>query len=284
MAETRSQMGKPKIKIERSFHRNGALREEMSFLGRQLHGPRRTWHPNGRLASEEFFEHGLLHGLCQQWNRHGEPLGSFQMKHGTGIQREWFDNGQLQLETSTVDGKFTGRIRTWLRDGTLVSEQYAVENRNVTPAAYSIATARHPNYPRYVDGKIKKTFPTAEEIERREFALHIQSLLAQNGKKAVLAWLKAGAKKRSLGPFKFRQATQLVQKLFDAGALQIFAVDPYSDKTGKQFSDALLVKLPPEKSIRLAIRRLLVKLPAKLRAGVLPVQDHGEEFLFASFV
>jgi hypothetical protein len=277
-------MGKPRSKIERSFHRNGTLREEVSFLGRQLHGAYRTWHPNGRLASEEFYEEGRLHGLCRQWNARGKLLGSFRLKHGTGIQREWFENGQLQLETSTVAGQFTGRTRVWLRDGVLVSEQFAIENRNVTPAAYAAVAIKHEDYPRYPASKTKKKFPDESEIERREFQLHIEWLLAQKNKREALAWLKAGAQARSLGLLKLTQARELVQKLYDAGALQIFAADIYDEKKRKQFSDVLLVKLPLEKSARQTIRRLLVKLPVKLRAGVLPIQDHGEEFLFASFV
>jgi len=274
----------PEPKVERSFYRNGQLREETSFLGRQLHGPHRTWHANGRLATEEFYEHGRLHGLCQQWNQQGELLGSFQVKDGTGIQREWFQNGRLQLETATVAGKFTGRTRVWLPDGTLVAEQYGIENRNVTQAAYAAAASKHPDYPRYPASKGKIKFPDADEIERRELELQVAGLLAQTNKREAVRWLKAGAQMRSLGLLKVTQARQLVQKLYTAGALQIFAVNIYSNKDGKQFSDALLVKLPPEKSARQTIRSLLVKLPAKLRAGVLPAKDHGEKFLFASFV
>ena len=44
-------MGMNRPKVERSFYRNGQLREEVSFLGQQLHGACRTWHSNGRLAS-----------------------------------------------------------------------------------------------------------------------------------------------------------------------------------------------------------------------------------------
>lgn len=276
-------MRSPRIKIERSFYRNGSLREETFMAGRERHGSHRTWHPNGRPASVTFYEHGRLHGLCQQWNAQGEPLGAFQMTHGTGIHREWFPNGQLQFEASMIAGKFTGRIRVWLRDGTLVSEQFAIENHNVTPAAYAKASAKNKDWPRYPTAKGARKFPSPAEIEQREFDLLIQSLLAQKTKRTALLWLKAGAKRRSLGHFNFRQAAELVQKLFDADARQIFAVDIYSDKAGKQFSDALLVKLPPEKGARLAIRQLLTKLPAKLRAGVLPVEDFGQEFLFASF-
>lgn len=277
-------MGNPRSKIERSFYRNGSLREELSFLGQQLHGACRTWHPNGRLASEQFYRRGRLHGLCQQWNQRGELLGSYDVKDGTGIQYEWFENGRLQLETSTVAGKFTGRIRIWLPDGTLVSEQFGIENRNVTQTAYAAAARKHPDYPRYPASKGKIKFPDHDEIERREFELQVAALLAQTNKREALRWLKAGAHKRSLGHFKVTQARQLVQKIYAAGALQVFAVSIYSNKDGKQFSDALLVKLRTEPSARQTIRDLLVKLPAKLRAGVLPVEDHGEKFLFASFV
>jgi hypothetical protein len=225
---------------------------------------------------------GRLHGLCRQWNQRGKLLGSFRMKHGTGMQREWFENGQLQLETSTVAGKFTGRTRVWLQDGTLVSEQYAVENRNVTRAAYAVAATKHPDYPRYPSSKSK--FPDPDAIERREFQLQVKWLLRQRNQREAATWLGAGANKRSLGLFKFTQALQLVQKIYDAGALQVAVVKIYGGKSGKQFSDTLLVRLPPEKPARHAIRQVFIKQPKKLRAGVLPVRDHGEEFLFVSFV
>ena len=277
-------MGTPKLKFESSFYRNGQLREETSFLGHHLHGACRTWHPNGRLASEQFYQHGRPHGLCQQWNQRGKLLGSYQMKDGTGIQREWFENGRLQMETSTVAGKFTGRIRLWLPDGTLVAEQFAIENRNVTQAAYAVAAGRHPDYPRYPARKGKIKLPNADEIERREFQLQVKGLLSQRNRCEAAKWLAAGAQRRSLGLFTFIQAQRLVKNLYAATAQKVFAVKIYEGKSGKQFSDALLVKLPSEKPARRAIRQLLTKSPRKLRAGVLPAQDQGEVFLFAGFM
>ena len=47
-------------------------------------------------------------------------LGEYRMIHGTGLQRDWHDNGKLQIEVSTVHGEFCGRNRIWLRDGTLL--------------------------------------------------------------------------------------------------------------------------------------------------------------------
>lgn len=276
-------MGKARPKVERSFYRNGQLREEIHFRGPTLHGLHRTWHHNGRLSTEEFYDSGLLNGLSRQWNRRGKLLGSFRLKHGTGIRQEWFQNGQLKFETSTVAGKFTGRTRVWLADGTLVSEQYAIENRNVSPATYVAAAGKHPDYPRYPAGKNKLKSLDADEIERREFQLQVKWLLSQRNRCEALAWLKAGAQIRSLALFHLTQARQLVQKCYDAGALQVVAVNLYEGKSRKQFSDALVVKLPSEKPARRAIRQLLAKLPKKLRAGVVPAQDFGDEFLFASF-
>ena len=259
----------------------------MVHCGRNLHFSASSFTGRALLASQwpaggrAIYRHGRLHGLCQQWNQRGELLGLLRVKDGTGIQREWFDNGRLQLETSTVAGKFTGRTRVWLQDGTLVAEQFGIENHNVTPAAYA-AAAKHPDYPRYPASKGKMKFPDADEIERREFELQVAGLLAQTNKREALRWLKAGAQKRSLGLFKLPRRGNWF-KSFILPVLQIFAVSIYSSKNGKQFSDALLVKLPG--IIRPPnLRDLLVKLPAKLRAGVLPAQDQGEKFLFASFV
>ncbi len=276
-------MPAPRTKIERRYFRSGRLREETSLSGRERHGLHRTWHRNGRRASEQIYEHDRLHGLCRQWNERGKLLGSFSMTHGTGIHFDWFDNGQTRSEFSSVEGKFTGRIRAWLRDGTLVSEQFTIENRNVTSAAYATAAAKQKDWPRYRISHAKQKFPAPDEIDRREFQLQITWLRAQKNKREVRTWLKAGALKRSLGLLKFFQAQQLVEKLFAAGVRQIFAVNIYSDKHGKQFSDVLLVKLPPEKSTRQTIRRLLVNLPARQRAGVMPSNDIGEPFIYASF-
>lgn len=275
---------KPKRIVKRQMHRNGVVAVEENFSGQKLHGLRRTWHQNGRIASEVTYEHGRLHGLCRQWNQRGKLLGSFRMNHGTGIQRDWHENGQLLFETSTVDAKFTGRTRSWLQDGTLVSEQYSIENRNVSPAEYATAAAKHPDYPRYRDGNRKLKFPETEEVEQREFQLQIKTLLSQRNKREAKAWLEGGAKQRSLGLFNITAAKLLIQKLYDAGAKQVLAVNIYNGKPDKQFSDALLVRLPLEQKSRRLIRQTLTKLPKKQRAGVLPPQDCGEEFLFASLV
>ncbi|HTR43309.1 MAG TPA: hypothetical protein VMH87_16985 [Pseudomonadales bacterium] len=272
----------PKPKVERSYYRNGQLREEISSFGRKLHGPYRTWHPNGKPAFEAFYEHGLLHGLCRQWNDRGKLLGSFRIAHGTGIRRDWFQSGQLQFETSLVNGFFTGRMRSWLRDGSLAFESYAIKNRNVSQIKYHAVARRHPEYLRYPTGKVR--LRTEEELDKREFELHVKSLLSRRNRCEAREWLKSDARQRSLGLLNFSQARQLVENLYDAKAQQVIVVNLYKGKAGKQFSDALLVKMPAAPEERRRIRQLLTKFPRKLRAAVLPETDDQSEYVFASFL
>lgn len=272
-----------KTRIERRFYRNGQLREETTCLGGQNHGPHRTWHRNGKMASEEFYERGMLHGLCRQWNDRGKLLGSFRVKHGTGIQREWFDDGRLRLETSTVDGKFTGRTRTWMRDGTLVFERYVIGNHDVSQKEYRTAARKHPEYPNYSDDKTAVRLPDADEVEKREFRLHVAWLLSRRNHREARDWLKAGARQRSLGLLNFTQTRHLVECLYNAGAKQVVTVGIYEGKSDKQFSDALVVKMPDDQRSRRLIHQLLTKLPKRLRAGVVPEPDANEEYLFATF-
>src|SRR5688572_21093087 len=93
-----------------SSHRGRELR---NHPGRSVprEGVARVRYANGTLASEHRFKDGLLHGLCREWDEKGNLLGEYRMVHGTGVQREWHDNGQLKIEVSTVSGEFCGRNR-----------------------------------------------------------------------------------------------------------------------------------------------------------------------------
>ena len=111
--------------IERTFHRNGQLRELVPLRNGRRHGVVRVWHKNGVQAGEETYQNGLLHGLCRQWNEAGRLLGKYRMVHGTGVQRVWHENGRLQLEFSTVRGDFSGRYRLWFGGGVALRLRWA---------------------------------------------------------------------------------------------------------------------------------------------------------------
>lgn len=275
--------GRMSTTIQRDYYRNGQLREEVPLRRGRRHGIVRTWHKNGVLASEEAFEDGLLHGVCRQWNENGNMLGKFTMKRGTGVQRVWHDNGRLQMEMSTVNGEFCGRNRLWLTDGTPLSDRVCLHNREVSIGTYRKAAAKDPALPK-LPGRttLARRKPTQKKI------LHVLTdwlLQKPNGFEAR-AWLTkriGEGSKRSLGRFKSeRQATQFVEGLYEVGAVVVIAADTYSNKTGDQFADCLVVRLPKDARRRKAIREVCAMLKKWKLGAVEPDTDVGEAHLFLS--
>jgi hypothetical protein len=203
------------------------------------------------------------------------------MTQGTGIRREWFSDGQLQSEASKVNDLFTGRMCSWLRDGTLAAQSYLIENRQVSRAKYIAATRRYPEYPRYPAGRVR--LRGEKELYKRELKLHIEWLLSRSNKSEARKWLEAPAQQRSLGLLNFRQAQRLVENLYAAGAEQVQIANIYHGKSGKEFSDALVIKMPLQPRARRLVRQLLIQFPKKLRAAVLPEMDDKLEYAFATF-
>ena len=267
--------------VEKAFHRNGRLREVVPLRNGRRHGVVRVWHKNGVLANEERYLNGLLHGVCRQWNETGRLLGKYRMVHGTGVQRTWHQNGRLQLEFSTVRGDFSGRYRLWLNDGKLMSEEIYLNGRPVTAEEYRAACAKDKSLPK-LTGKAGKPLPNTVATEKHIHEVFVRSLLAQKNRAEVRKWLASGGKAvRSLGRFK-RKADALifVEALYKAGATEVIAPDIYASKTGDQFADCLLVKLPRIAAKRKAIRKVCAALPKRKLGAFQPDKEIGESHLY----
>lgn len=268
--------------IQKSWYRNGLLREKMPLRNGHRHGVARVWHKNGRLASEERYADGLLHGVCRQWSETGRLLGKYRMVQGTGVQRALHDNGNSQMELSTVRGEFCGRSRSWLSDGTLLSDDIYLRGKLVSADEYRAAAAKDKSLPRL--GRMAKAVkPVSEKHIHRVF---VAGLLAKPNRFEARAWLDARSpdnSARSLGRFKRESdAAKFVAALYDAGANEVIAPDVYRDKAGNEFGDALLVRLPKAPAKRKAIRKVCAQLQKRKLGAVQPDIDIGETHLFLS--
>lgn len=207
------------------------------------------------------------------------------MVHGTGIQRAWHDNGRLQVEVSTVAGRFCGRNRIWLRDGTLISETFCIDGRNVAPEVYRAAAAKNGHLPRF-RGKPSTILPEGIAKEIHLHRVFVAGLLEKPNRREARSWLrKATGDKtaRSLGRFKCETDTvRFVEQLYRAGAREVIVPDIYDNKAGDQFADALLVRLPKDASKRKAIRKVCPQLRKKRLGVVQPEEDFGEAYLYLS--
>ena len=164
--------------IQKTFYRNGQIRERVPTRNGRRRGVVRVWHKNGVLASEELYQNGLLHGVCRQWNEAGRLLGEYRMVHGTGVQRAWHENGRLQLEFSTVNGDFSGRYRLWLNDEKLMSEDIFLHGKPVTAEQYGLARVKDPSLPKLI-GKTGKPLPKSVATDKHIQEVFVRSLLAQ---------------------------------------------------------------------------------------------------------
>jgi MORN repeat protein len=270
-----------KIVKERIFHRNGILREEVPMRDGYRHGVVRVWHKNGVVGNEEPYQNGFLHGVCRQWSESGRLLGKYRMVHGTGVQRAWHENGKLQLEFSTVRGDFSGRYRLWLHDGTLLSEEIYLHGRIVSAEKYRAARAKDKSLPKLI-GKAGNPLPKTRVAEKHIHEVFVRYLLAQRKRSEARTWLEMGGKKkRSLGRFKREvDALKFVEAFYKAGATKVIAPDIYAGKTGDQFADCLLLRLPKVAARRKAIRKVLAQLSKRKLGAFQPEKDIGETHLY----
>lgn len=137
--------------VEKTFHSDGKIAGEVTYVNDLPNGITRRWHPNGVLASELPVKDGIVEGVAKQWNDKGELLGSYEVRKGCGVIKTWHSNGKLQGETPMLNGKWTGRQRVWFEDGTLAGDVFWIENQKVSKKKYLAACKENPNLPRYED-------------------------------------------------------------------------------------------------------------------------------------
>lgn len=110
----------------------------------------------------------------------------------------------------------------------------------------------------------------------------VRYLLAQRNRSETRKWLETGGKKkRSLGRFKREgDASKFVEAFYKAGATEVIAPDVYAGKTGDQFADCLLVRLPKAAARRKAIRKVCGQLSKRKLGAFQPDRDIGETHLY----
>lgn len=267
--------------IQKTYYRNGQLRERVPVRNGRRHGVVRAWHKNGKRASEEPFKNGLLDGVCRKWNESGRRLGEYVMFQGTGLQREWHDNGKLQMEIWSICGEFSGRNRIWLRDGTLLAERFYLVGHVVSAEKYREIAAKFKALPKF-RGKPAKPRVKPLHIHR----VFVDSLLEKHNQREARKWLvkKTDDKTaRSLGRFKHENAVaKFVEELYQAGAVEVIVPDIYRNKARDQFSDCLLVQLPRSAAKRKAVREVCAQLRTRKLGAMQPDVDIGESHLYLS--
>jgi antitoxin component YwqK of YwqJK toxin-antitoxin module len=183
----------------RSWYENGQLADERRFRNGRLHGIVREWHPNGQPLSQTSYRFGREHGVARQWNPRGRLLGTYRMKHGTGVDLWWKYDGSLAEEHHWRNGRPHGLERWWWSRRWLSEErrwhhgvlhgiwrqwwagklrrgfpQFYLDGRKVSKARYLHAAARHAGLPQYdpkEDRPVRRDGPGRSMAERQRRGL-----------------------------------------------------------------------------------------------------------------
>jgi hypothetical protein len=205
------------------------------------------------------------------------------MVNGSGLQQYRHNNGQLKMEISSRNGKFHGRCRDWLRDGTLIRENYLINNQNVTRTAYLKAARKNPDWPQYEKQSAGKVARPGPALERKKHALFVQSVLEKPHHTEARTWLNAERHPQSRSLAKFattKAALKFVEQLYSAGAVAVIIAAIYAGQRKKLFADWLLIQLPAAKSKRNVLRKICQAFCRKRGGAFLPESDLGETHLW----
>lgn len=127
--------------ISRSWWPSGQLKREYTWEMGKLHGTFRALYETGELKAEITLQNHAMVGFHKMWYKNGHMKSQWSywednLHRGTyacknGLSQDWYENGQLQLQSFWKEGKLHGIYQGWYEDGQIACEKMYHENREV---------------------------------------------------------------------------------------------------------------------------------------------------------
>ena len=267
-------------RVERSYHSNGLVAAEATYLGEHIEGVTKRWYDNGVLQSEIPVRKSRTHGIVRTWDRIGNLLDESEFVDGTGIGRSFHDNGVMAGEICMKDSIPHGYQRCWDETGGLTAELFYVSGRKVSRKRYEQARKDDPSLPEPPAKKLAPIArPTAREggqgLRAAKDEKDLHELLGAGPHAEALEWLREN--NRTLGEgLAGEEAIALIEKLYQAGATEVIAAEIDKDTDGDENTGKLIVKLPDDGGRRKKTIRMCNSLNADV--GLEAERDIGQRF------
>lgn len=94
------------------------------------------FHSKNYLAREEYFKNGLRDSIYTIYDKDGKIVYSTYFKNGDGIEKDFYDNGQLYYEIKTHNGYFMDTLRLYKRNGQLMRKLLYAKDSLVFEKSY----------------------------------------------------------------------------------------------------------------------------------------------------
>ncbi|MGN6110205.1 MAG: hypothetical protein ACTHU0_34180 [Kofleriaceae bacterium] len=105
-----------------------------------LDGPWERRYPGGAIAEQGNYAAGLRDGRWRQLGPTGNLLGEYELRAGTGVERQWYPSGARYTEIAMSDGVRHGAAKMFAPDGALVESARYV--RGALDGAHRAGTSR----------------------------------------------------------------------------------------------------------------------------------------------
>jgi len=99
---------------------DGSIAIEGAYKDGALDGPWQRKHPRGAIAERGAYAAGKKIGRWTQSSSTGAPLGEYELALGTGVEKQWYDDGPLYGETAVKDGVRNGFTKRYDRTGAVL--------------------------------------------------------------------------------------------------------------------------------------------------------------------
>lgn len=116
------------------------------------------------LAREEYFKNGLRDSIYKIYDKDGKIIYSSHFKNGNGIEKDFYNNGQLYYEITTQNGYFTDTLRLFHDNGRLAAKLFFKRDSLLFKEYYSRDIADTIENNRKV-----KIFYSGRKIEKKQF-------------------------------------------------------------------------------------------------------------------
>ncbi len=110
-----------KVGVSRTFHANGKLKTDATYVEGRRQGRYREYFEDGSVQLERYFRDDQLHGMERRYSAPDvlaeETEYAAGQKHG--IYRRFYPDGNKQIECTYADDRYEGPYLSWYKDGRL---------------------------------------------------------------------------------------------------------------------------------------------------------------------
>ena len=115
-----------KTGVWKSYHPNGKLKSEITFVNNRPFGFARFYFPNGSIQEEGIWENNRWMGAYKTYYENGKTFYDWKFNETgkrEGQQKYFYNNGQLMIEGIWKEGRENGLLKEYYDDGSLKSEK-----------------------------------------------------------------------------------------------------------------------------------------------------------------